>query len=321
MNKVSYPTSDRTTKNNRPLVSIVTPSFNQARFLERTIRSVLAQDYARIEYIVVDGMSDDETPDVLQKYEGLITKVIREPDNGQSDAINKGFKAATGDILAWINSDDCYTSSTVVSDAVASLANNPKYDLVYGRRKYVNGDGFVVLVRPYRDFSYDALKQSCYIPQECCFWTREIYERAGGFIDDTYNFAMDYELWMRMLKNGAQFLALKEFFGLYRLHAEAKSVAQWETLGLKEIPRVYSSYCDKILSPEEMYDAYLDYHAGFNRIRNPRLEKTREFISSSFEKIMGSSNGFGPLDTWTFKREVHLVNRRCENAEQLQPRV
>lgn len=304
----------RTPNNYQPIVSIITPSYNQARFLERTIRSVLAQDYPRIEYIVLDAMSNDETPEVLRKYQRQITKVIREPDNGQADAINKGFKIARGEVLAWINSDDCYTSSTVVSQAVASLANNPSSDLVYGRRKYVNVDGNLVLVRPFRDFSYEALKLSCYIPQECCFWRREIYERAGGFVDDTYKFAMDYELWMRMLNNGAQFLALREFFGLYRLHDQAKSVAQWETVGLKEIPRVYEAYCDRMLTPDEMYEAYLDYHAGFKRSRYPRLERTRELISSSFEKVLASSNGFGALDTWTFKREVRLFDRSDEQG-------
>jgi len=298
----------------RPLVSIITPSFNQAKFLERTIRSVLAQDYPRIEYIVLDAMSDDETPRVLQKYERFITKIIREPDSGQAEAINKGFKIASGNILTWINSDDCYSSSAVVSKAVAALTEKPQFDLVYGRRKHIDEQGYLVLVRPFREFSYEDLKLSCYLPQECCFWTRELYERAGGFVDETYNFAMDYELWMRMLQNGAKFLALKDFFGLYRLHENAKSVAQWETLGLREIPRVYQKYCDKVLSPGEMYDAYLDYYAGFNRFRNPRLERTREMISSALEKIQAASNGLGPLDNWMFGREARLIDRRADNT-------
>jgi|AGTN01.2.fsa_nt_gi Glycosyltransferases, probably involved in cell wall biogenesis len=304
---------------NLPLVSIVTPSFNQASFLERTIRSVLAQDYPRIEYIVIDAMSNDGTARVLQKYEQFITNIVREPDNGQSDAIDKGFKMASGDILTWINSDDCYCSSTVVSKAVAAFRDNPEYDLVYGRRKYIDENGHLVLVRPFRRFSYEDLKLSCYLPQECCFWSREIYSRAGGFIDQSYSFAMDYELWMRMLENGASFLAIKDFFGLYRLHENAKSVAQWETIGLKEIPRVYERYCEKVLSPGEMYDAYLNYHAGFNRFRNPRLERTRELLSSAIEKIQAASNGFGPLDNWTFRREVSLFDRRIKQASQMAP--
>lgn len=298
----------------RPLVSIITPSFNQAKFLERTIRSVLAQDYPRIEYIVLDAMSNDETPQVLQKYERFITRIVREPDNGQADAINKGFKIASGDILAWINSDDCYSSNSVVSKAVAALTHQPEFDVVYGRRKHVDENGYLSLVRPFREFSYEALKLSCYLPQECCFWTREVYERAGGFVDETYSFAMDYELWMRMLKNGAKFLAIKDFFGLYRLHENAKSVAEWETVGLKEIPRVYREYCDKVLSPGEMYDAYLDYFAGFNRFRNPRLERTREMISSALEKIQAAGNGLGPLDNWMFGRDVRLIDRRADNT-------
>lgn len=313
-NAGDYKNFDSGKTNDLPLVSIVTPSFNQAKFLERTIRSVLAQDYPRIEYIVIDAMSTDDTPQVLQKYERFITKIVREPDKGQSDAIDKGFKIASGDILTWINSDDCYCSSTVVSKAVAALRSNSEYDLVYGRRKYIDEHGYLALVRPFREFDYEALKLSCYLPQECCFWSREIYERAGGFIDQSYNFAMDYELWMRLLENGAKFLAIRDFFGLYRLHQNAKSVAQWETVGLKEIPRVYERYCEKVLSPGEMYDAYMDYHAGFNRFRNPRLERTRELLSSTLEKMRAASNGFGPLDSWTFRRDVRLFGRGAEHS-------
>ena len=126
-----------------PLVSIITPSFNQAQFLEATIQSVLGQEYPRIEYIVVDGGSKDGSVDVIQKYAGRLAWWVSEQDKGQTDAINKGFNRATGDILAWINSDDTYNPQAV-GQAVKQLMDNPEVGLVYADCNYIDEAGNVI---------------------------------------------------------------------------------------------------------------------------------------------------------------------------------
>jgi len=288
------------TGSSQPLVSIVTPSFNQGRFIERTIRSVLAQDYPRIEYIVVDGMSSDETGSVLQKYEPQITRVIREPDSGQAQALNKGFEAASGTILAWLNSDDCYFSASTVSEAVSYLTSQP-CDFVYGRRQHIDETGYrIPKVRPFRQFSSETLKMWDYIPQECCFWTSQAYQQAGGYLDEAYEIAMDYELWLRMLKHGARFLAVDQFFGLYRHHAEAKSASKWQSTGLNEVASIQRKYCERTLSPREMHVASVDHYTGIKLSRIPMLSIIGSTIWSLMEKSnVAATKESLPLDCWT----------------------
>lgn len=291
---------DRFDSSSLPLVSIVTPSFNQGRFIERTIQSVLAQDYPHIEYIVVDGMSSDETRNVLQKYQTRISRVIHEPDAGQSHALNKGFQTANGTVLAWLNSDDCYSSALAVSQAVSCLSKQG-CDLVYGRRRYIDAAGYQIpKIRPFRKFSLEALKQWDYIPQECCFWTKQAYGQAGGFLDEAYEIAMDYELWLRMLKSGARFQAVNRFFGLYRLHAEAKSASKWQSTGLDEVASIQKKYCEGTLSPLEMHVASVDYYTGFRLSRIPVLKDIGSLAWSLLEKSQYVMSNGAPLDAWTY---------------------
>ncbi len=290
-----------------PLVSIVTPSFNQGRYIERTVRSVLAQDYPRIEYIVVDGLSVDQTPDILRRYSRKISRTIRERDSGQSNAINKGFAVASGQILAWLNSDDCYASPRVVSTAVDYLKTDEEVDLVYGRRKYTDENGYLWQWQPFQQFSQDLLMAADYIPQECCFWTREIFESSGPYIDESFDFAMDYELWLRFLKNGARFAAIPEFFGLFRNHDSQKTRSQWQNKGLPEIERLHKTYLDRDGVDEYgMYNAFNDHFAGFDRRRHPRSEKLRQWIWQCLVARAETAKGIAPLDGWVFERTCQV---------------
>jgi glycosyltransferase involved in cell wall biosynthesis len=284
-----------------PLVTIVTPSYNQGQYLERTILSVLKQDYPNIEYIVIDALSTDETEKILGRFRNRISKVVRERDNGQSDAINKGFVAGRGEIMAYLNSDDCYANPSVVSDAVSFLMANPDVDLVYGRRYEINDQGYFLAHYPYRQFSKKDLYLSCYIPQECCFWTKQIYDKAGGFIDTSYKFAIDYELWLRLLHHGANFAAIDKIFGLFRLHEQSKTVNNWLDVGYSEAKLLIERYTGRTIPILEMYDHYFRHYFNLCR-RNYQDEAT--ILSVLWQEHVDFTKtvlGRAPLDLWGYR--------------------
>jgi glycosyltransferase involved in cell wall biosynthesis len=210
-----------------PLVSIVTPSFNQGRFLEATIRSVLEQDYTPIEYIVIDGGSTDESLSVIQAYAERLSYWVSEADRGQSHAINKGLKQARGKILGWLNSDDVLAADAV-SRAVAVFENEPEIDVVYGLLERIDEDGrhvpTPILPKDRVEFSAHLVLGECVVNQPGSFWRRAIMERAG-MLDEGLQYAMDYEYWARLALNGARFRHLPQVAAKFRLSANSKTVA------------------------------------------------------------------------------------------------
>ncbi len=254
----------------RPLVSIVTPCFNHVEYIERTLRSVLCQDYENVEYIVMDGGSTDGTREVLDTYAGYLDVLVSEPDAGQSDALNRGFRLARGDVLAYLNSDDCYASAQTISRAVHHFAASPSFDVIYGRRYTIDEEGKLLHFLPYRPFSEEMLYLVDYVPQESTFWTRRAYERAGGFVNADYDFAMDYELWLRMLRAGARFHSVPELFGLFRYYADQKTTARWQTQGLPEIARLYREYLGRIVPEREMHDYHDEHFYGAHARLHPK---------------------------------------------------
>lgn len=183
----------------QPLISIITPSLNQRRFIEATIDSVLSQDYPRIEYIVVDGGSTDGTLDVLARYEGRLTW-ISEPDGGQSDAINKGFRFARGEIVAWLNSDDTYMPGAVRA-AVDHLVAHPDCAMVYGDGNLIDEEGRVTRPFPATE-PFDLWKLVYvidYIMQQSAFFRRDAVE-AVGYLDERLHWGMDWDLFIKIGK-------------------------------------------------------------------------------------------------------------------------
>ncbi|MDD6070066.1 MAG: glycosyltransferase family 2 protein [Clostridiales bacterium] len=181
----------------KPLVSIITPSYNQGRFIRETIESVLSQDYDNIEYIVVDGVSTDDSLEIIKEYEGRLT-YISEKDKGQSDAINKGFRMAQGDIVAWLNSDDVYEPHCI-SRAVEEFQKNDKLGLVYGDGYIIDADSNKLKVFEYTEkFDYWKLVNFWdYIMQPATFFKRETLQKVN-YLDVNLHYCMDWDLWIRL---------------------------------------------------------------------------------------------------------------------------
>jgi glycosyltransferase involved in cell wall biosynthesis len=214
-----------------PLVSVVTPSYNMGRFIEETIRSVLSQDYPRIEYIVMDGGSCDGTLEILEKYRDRL-QFQSQPDHGAADAIHRGFGLSKGSILAWLSADDTYLAGAV-SAAVAALAQAPEVGVVYGDASWVDESGKVIGLYPTRAFDPKLLQEVCFLCQPATFIRREAYEKAGG-LDRELVTCFDYELWMRISR-------LYPIAKVDRLLATSRMHAGNMTMGRRRV--VFSEAC------------------------------------------------------------------------------
>ena len=205
-----------------PRVSIVTPSFNQAQYIESTIQSVLVQDYPQIEYLIVDGSSTDNTVDIIKKYQGQLAWWVSEKDQGQTDAINKGFARASGDILAWINSDDTYEPGAVRL-AANYLMEHPEVGMVYGDCNFINAEGRVIGRFASAQTNYRMLRQGyVHIPQQTMFFRGELWRQVGP-LDPSFYFAMDYDLWTRIsARTGIKYIP--QTWANFRLHTTGKTI-------------------------------------------------------------------------------------------------
>ena len=206
-----------------PRISIITPSYNQEEFIEETILSVKNQVYSNFEHIIVDGGSTDGTLEILKKYENTYDmRWISEPDEGQSDAVNKGFSMADGEIIGWLNSDDVYFSIDVFSKVAAEFLENSKVDVVYGNRIVIDGSNNLVKVQYSREFNYDKLLKSYYsLYQETVFFRGEVVKQQK--LNADFYITMDSEFWLRL---GSQynFRYVNTFFGGFRVHKINKTV-------------------------------------------------------------------------------------------------
>jgi glycosyltransferase involved in cell wall biosynthesis len=210
--------------NSLPKISIVTPSYNQAEFLECTILSVINQDYPNLEYIIVDGGSTDGSVDIIKKYEKYITYWVSEPDRGQSDAINKGFDKSSGDIVAWLNSDDVYLPGAIWK-IVKIFQENKKASLVYG--DYIKIDEYdkCVALRRQPSFNYKiCLYGYLTVMQPASFFKRKVFFDAGG-IDVNFNYTMDFDIILKLARLG-EVVHVRDYLAAFRLHKKSKSVSQ-----------------------------------------------------------------------------------------------
>jgi glycosyltransferase involved in cell wall biosynthesis len=243
-----------------PLVSIVTPSYNQAGYLEETLRSVLSQEYRQIEYIVVDGASSDGSREIIQRYADRLAWWVSEKDQGQTDAINKGFARATGQIFAWLNSDDTYEPHAV-SRAVKFLLAHPEIGMVYADCNYINEHGQRIGRFPAAQTDLPRLRAGyVHIPQQTAFFRASLWQQIGP-LDPSFYFAMDYDLWTRIAARSRIHYHAGQTWANFRLHSSGKSIASdercWPEMlrvhyrdgGSFFAPIVAKYYLRKFLSP------------------------------------------------------------------------
>jgi glycosyltransferase involved in cell wall biosynthesis len=222
----------------RPLVTVVTPSFNHGRFIRETIESVLGQSYPRVEYLVMDGGSTDETVEILKSYGDRLVWVS-EPDGGQTDAINKGWRNARGEIVAYLNSDDTYLPGAI-EKAVAALQARPDAGAVYGEGYHVDEGGRVIERYPTEPFDLARLGQTCFICQPTVFLRRDVVERLG-YLDPSRRYCMDYDLWIRLARV-SRFAFIPEYLATTRMHAATVTSALRGPVHAEILDTVYRHY-------------------------------------------------------------------------------
>lgn len=241
-----------------PKISIVTPSFRQAGFIEKTLKSVLDQNYPNLEYFVQDGGSQDGTIEILNSYDHQLTGWESRPDSGQSQAINLGFTKASGEIMAWLNSDDILLPGSLAY--VTNYFNrHPKVDVVYGHRILIDENDQQIGRWMLPQHDDEVLSWADYIPQETMFWRRRIWDKAGGQIDESFRFAMDWDLLIRFREAGARFARLPRFLGGFRIHMLQKTSAEISSTGIQEMTRIRERILGRIPTDAEIYMAMLPY--------------------------------------------------------------
>ncbi|NLF01849.1 MAG: glycosyltransferase [Anaerolineales bacterium] len=217
-----------------PRVTVVTPSYNQAEFIEETIRSVLLQGYSNLEYIIMDGGSTDGSTDIIRKYAPWLSYWVSEPDDGQAGAIAEGWARATGDFLAYLNSDDTYLPGAIAT-AVSELQSHQDAVAVCGGELVIDRDGYVLSCRLLPSASLDDLLRFQFIPQPAVFLRREALERVGG-LDTSFDLVFDYELWTRLAAHGS-IRCVPSVLAATRWYPETKTLSRRPQV-LAELTRV-----------------------------------------------------------------------------------
>ena len=240
-----------------PTISLVTPTFQHAAFLERTLRSVLDQDYPALEYVVIDGGSTDGTVELLSRHEQRLAYWESAADDGQAAAINRGFDHTSGEILGWLNSDDLLLPGAL-SYVARFFAEHPDVDALYGHRLIVDEADRQIgewILPPHDD---GVLALADYVPQETLFWRRSLWERVGGRLDESFRYALDWDLLLRMRSAGARFARVPRFLAAFRVHDEQKT-QRLHDVGRAECERLLEREHGRVLTDEEIWAGVRPY--------------------------------------------------------------
>jgi len=317
-------------------VSVVTPSYNQADYLEQTIQSVLAQDYPHIEYIIIDGASTDRSVEIIRRYADRLAWWVSEPDNGQAEAINKGLQQASGEVVAWLNSDDLYLPGTVTR-AVQALAAEPALGLVFGDALTIDSQGKPLHPLVFGNWNLDELIRFRIICQPAVFMRRSVLEQAG-YLDPAYHMMLDHHLWIRIAERSqVRYIGRAGGFAplaAARYHPQAKNASQpekfaQETLRVLDWMGTQADLQKRIArNPRQVYGGayrlvarYLLEGGAYSRAL---AAYSRAFLAwpgytlKHWRRILYAASYLvglgGPLDRW---RERDSVQQRARLIEQL----
>ena len=224
-----------------PRITIITPSYNQSEYLEKTILSVLNQNYPNLEYVIIDGGSTDGSVEIIKKYEKYLAYWVSEMDNGQTDAINKGLEKATGELVAWQNSDDVYMPGAFTK-VVKCFLEETKAEVFFGNFWLI--DSFDNIIRDIRftPFSFKcSLLEGIGITNQAAFWKRELFEKYG-YLNTSFEYAMDFEWWLRLGHKNVKFYFVKEYLGCLRIHSETKTATISRKIGIPERVEICQKY-------------------------------------------------------------------------------
>ncbi|MBA2656791.1 MAG: glycosyltransferase [Tatlockia sp.] len=202
-------------------ISIITPSYNQGQFIERTLLSVAKQTGGEIEHVVFDGNSSDNTVEVLKQNAELV-RWVSEADKGQTDAVNKGIRATSGEIIGWLNSDDIYYPGAIAT-VLEFFEKNPEIDIIYGMADHIDINDMPFETYPSEPWDFERLKETCFICQPALFFRRRLVAKYG-LLDESLNYCMDYEFWLRLGKAGVKFAYLEKKLAGSRLYADNKTL-------------------------------------------------------------------------------------------------
>lgn len=258
-----------------PLISIVVPSFNQAAFLGQTLKSIISQNYPKLELLVVDGDSSDGSRQIIEEYEAYISWSVSEPDNGQAHAINKGMARVNGDILAWVNSDDILLPGTLWRVA-QEFSADPSINVVYGHRKIIDKNGFDIGEWILPEHDTEVLYYADYIPQETLFWRKSLWQLSGGHIDESFNFALDWDLLLRFVAAGANFKRINSFLGGFRRHEQQKTIVEIDERGFLEMEKLRARSAADFLGLSNVPRRRMNYQIAKYLLRAKLFELFRE---------------------------------------------
>lgn len=281
-----------------PKISIITPSYNQGQFIEQTILSVIGQNYPNLEYIIIDGGSNDNTVEIIKKYETHISYWVSEKDNGQSEAINKGFNRATGSILAWLNSDDYYLPNTLLEIANKFSVDKPK--IVFGNCIHIREGTNIILGSQVdkKHGSFNLLYED-YIIQPSSFWNKRTWDLVGN-VNEKFNYVFDWEWFIKAANKGVEFESCQQYFSVYRIHENHKSSTGADRRD-KELQDIYRSYAGAEI--EQLFVYLVAHRAKIIYMQNI----LNKFVPKKIEEQLLRRVFFPHLSKFDFKTVIQVA--------------